>query len=194
MRRPFLAALALVILAGCSLTPASAPTPAPTIRTEGQDVTCAGGDHGIDEVQFGWSWCYPATWKFQERLQPTACDKRTNADGTFTEVCQKPKGVDATFDIVNDVPTGQPGSGDFGFLIVGTYEIGSATDLAGWVTDNIGPDETLSPIAWGDSRSAGIDGQGRRFAMTATHVVEMDVRGDAIAAEMAKRLSTWKFS
>lgn len=149
----------------------------PTIRTEGQDVTCAGGDHGIDEVQFGWSWCYPATWKFQERLQPTTT----------------PAGVDATFDIVNDVPTGQPGSGDFGFLIVGTYEIGTATDLAGWVTANIGADETLTPIEWGDAKSAGIDGQGRRFALTPTHVVEMDVRGDAIAADMGKRLSTWKF-
>ena len=178
MRRiVLLATLATLAGAACSPLPASAPTPQPSIKTEGQGVSCPQGDHGTDEVQFGWSWCYPGSWKFQERLQPTAT----------------PIGVDATFDIVNDLPAGQPGSGDFGFLIVGTYEIGSAADLSSWVTANIGATETLTSISWGNSRAAAIDAQGRRFALTPTHVVEMDVRGDAIAAEMAKRLDTWKF-
>jgi len=170
--------LATLAGAGCSL-PSSTPTPAPepSIKTEGQGVHCPDGDHGIDEVQFGWSWCYPATWKFQERLQPTTT----------------PTGVDATFDIVNDIPAGQPGSGDFGFLIVGTYQIGTTADLDSWVAANIGPGQQLTPITWGNARTAEIDGQGRRFALTATHVVEMDVRGAAISAEMAKRLDSWKF-
>ena len=172
-----LAVLAILPLAGCSFTPAK-PAPAPTIRTEGQDVKCPGSDHGIEEVQFGWSWCYPSSWKFQERLQPT----------------QLPQGVDATFDIVNDLPSGQKGSGDFGFLIVGTYQIGASSDLPAWITSNIGADEQLSAISWGNARDAQEDTQGRRFAMTATHVVEMDVRGTGIAAEMGTRLATWKFN
>ena len=171
-----MAVLAILPLAGCSLTPAK-PAPAPPIRTEGQGVKCPGTDHGIDEVQFGWAWCYPASWKFQERLQPT----------------KQPSGVDATFDIVNDLPQGQPGSGDFGFLIVGTYQIGTAPDLTAWIATNIGPGEALSPISWGNAKDAQQDDQGRRFALTATRVVEMDVRGNAIASEMGKRLATWKF-
>ena len=165
-------------LAGC--TPFGAqptPTPAPTIRTEGQGVKCPGTDHGIDEVQFGWSWCYPASWKFQERLQPTT----------------QPAGVDATFDIVNDLPSGSSGSGDFGFLIVGTYQVGSAATLPDWIATNVGADEQLTEISWGNSKDAQLDAQGRRFALTGTHVVEMDVRGDAISAEMVKRLASWKF-
>jgi hypothetical protein len=178
LRRRLLVLLPILLLAGCTIWPAStAPSPAPTIRTEGQGVRCPGADHGIDEVQFGWSWCYPSSWKFQERLQPST----------------HPSGVDVTFDIVNDLPRGQPGSGDFGFLIVGTYQIGSAADLQSWVTANIGADETLTAISWGNAKAAGQDASGRRFALTSQHVVEMDVRGTAIAAEMVKRLSTWKF-
>jgi len=176
-RLVLLATLATLAMAGCTLSNSPAPAPAPSIRTEGQDVNCPAGDHGIDEVQFGWSWCYPSSWRFQERLQPTST----------------PSGVDATFDIVNDLPAGQPGSGDFGFLIVGTYEIGTAADLTSWTAANIGPGLQLTPITWGNAKEAVIDGQGRRFALTASHVVEMDVRGDAIAAEMAKRLDSWKF-
>jgi len=98
-----------------------------------------------------------------------------------------------TFDIVNDLPSGQAGSGDFGFLIVGTYEIGSTPGLQDWVTANIGADEQLTTITWGNAKTAAQDAEGRRFALTSHHVVEMDVRGDAIAAEMVKRLNTWKF-
>ena len=140
-------------------------------------MKCPGTDHGIDEVQFGWSWCYPSSWKFQERLQPTTA----------------PQGVDATFDIVNDLPRGQAGSGDYGFLIVGTYQLGTAQTLKDWVVAYVGTDEQLTTISWGNARDAVQDDKGRRFALTGTHVVEMDVRGDAIAAEMGKRLATWKF-
>ena len=174
------AVLAILPLAGCSLSSSAKPAPAPTIRSEGQGVKCPTGDHGIEEVQFGWSWCYPSTWKFQERLQPTLPKTM-------------PVGVDATFDIVNDLPPGQLGSGDFGFLIVGTYQVGGAADLPAWVSANIGADEELTSISWGNAKDAQEDTQGRRFALTGSHVVEMDVRGPAIAAEMGKRLATWKF-
>src|SRR5205807_8476113 len=137
-------------------------------------------------VRFGSSWCYPSTWKWQERLQPTQCDQLTNP-------CSRPEGVDATVDIVNALPAGTAGSGDFCFLIVGTYEIGSATDLASWAAANLGSAETLTSIQWGNAKEAATDPNGRRFALTASHVVEMDVRGDTISAEMGKRLATWKF-
>jgi hypothetical protein len=176
-RLVLLAVLATLAAAACSLSNPPTPAPEPSIKTEGQNVKCPNGDHGIDEVQFGWSWCYPSTWKFQERLQPTS----------------RPAGVDATSDIVHDVPAGQAGSGDFGFLIVGTYEIGGSSDLNGWIAANIAPGLTLTSISWGNAKAAVVDGQGRRFALTSSHVVEMDVRGDAIAAEMGKRLDTWKF-
>jgi len=175
--RLFLVLPTLLLLGACTLPQSTSPTPVPTIRTEGQGVKCSSGDHGIDEVQFGWSWCYPSSWKFQERLQPSS----------------RPSGVDVTFDIVNDLPRGLPGSGDFGFLIVGTYQIGSAADLQSWVAANIGSGEQLTSISWGNARNAGQDAGGRRFAITSSHVVEMDVRGEAIAAEMGKRLDSWKF-
>src|SRR4030081_2522847 len=122
----------MLALAGCSLpsNTSNKPTPVPTIRTEGQGVKCPGTDHGIDEVQFGWSWCYPSSWKFQERLQPTTL----------------PTGVDATFDIVNDLPRGVAGSGDFGFLIVGTYQIGTGGDAPPVINANIRAHAQLTDI------------------------------------------------
>jgi hypothetical protein len=77
-------------------------------------------------------------------------------------------------------------------MIISTDQIAGAADLKTWVATNIGP-IGLTPITWGNSKEAAIDSTGRRFALTAHHVVEMDVRGDAISAEMAKRLVTWKF-
>ena len=171
-----LVVIGILSLAGC-VPGGTTPRAAPTIRTEGQGVRCAGDDHAVDEVQFGWSWCYPKSWKFQERLQPTG----------------RPKGVDATFDIVNDLPKGTPGSGDFGFLIVGTYDIGPVSGLREWVTANIGPDLQLTSFTWANAREALVDGDGRRYALTAHHVVELDVRGPAIAGEMVKRLDRWRF-
>ncbi len=143
---------------------------------QGAGTTCAVADHGLSEAAFGWSFCYPATWKFQERLQPTAT----------------PRGVDATFDITDASPQGTPGSGDFGFLIISTDQLAGAADLKTWVATYIGP-VTLTSITWGNSKEAAIDSNGHRFALTSHHVVEMDVRGDAISAEMAKRLVTWNF-
>jgi hypothetical protein len=170
-------ATAILCLAACSVGGAGGPRPAPSIRVEGQNVKCAAEDHGIDDVQYGWSWCYPKSWKFQERLQPTS----------------HPKGVDATFDIVNDLPRGTPGSGDFGFVIVGTYDIGGAADLRAWIEANVGPGQQLTSFSWANAREAVVDGDGRRYALTAHHVVELDVRGPAIDAEMVKRLDRWKF-
>lgn len=169
---------ALVLLLAVCSTGSSPPRPTPTITTEGANVHCSNGDHGLDHsLQFGWTFCYPGTWRFQERLQPSS----------------HPAGVDDTFDIVNDLPAGQAGSGDFGFVIVGTYELGGASDLASWMKANEGGAE-LTPIRWGNAKDAGVDGQGRRFALTAHHVVELDARGSAIGQSMADRLSTWNFT
>jgi hypothetical protein len=164
-------------LAGCDLG-GSTPSPGPSVRTEGQNVKCPTGDHGTDEGQFGWSFCRPATWKMLERLQPSTA----------------PKGVDVTFDVVNDVPRGTPGSGDFGFMIIGTYDRAGAATLKDWVTSNAPSAGPLTTITWANAAEAGQAADGRRYALTAAHVVELDVRGEPIAAEMSKRLDTWKFS
>lgn len=167
----------LALAAACNVGPTGAgPGKPPQVTTQSAGTTCDASDHGLYEAGFGWSFCYPGTWKFQERLQPTSA----------------PRGVDATFDITNASPPGSPGSGDFGFMIISTDQIGGASDLRSWVATNVGPG-TLTTITWGNSREAVIDSAGRRFALTAHHVVEMDVRGEAISAEMAKRLVTWKF-
>ena len=168
----------MALVVACQVGPGG-PAPSlspPVVSSQGKGANCSDPDHGIFEAGLGWSFCYPGTWKFQERLQPTSA----------------PRGVDATFDITNAAPVGTPGSGDFGFMIISTDEIGGAADLRSWVTTNIGPG-TLTPIQWGDAREAVIDSAGRRFALTPHHVVEMDVRGDAISAEMVKRLPSWKF-
>ena len=182
-----IAACVAVAIAGCQIPFGQrAPSPAPKVTVEGLGVACPGGDHGIDRsVQFGWSFCYPATWKFQERLQPVPDLSNPAYHG--------PRGTDDTFDVVNDLPTGQPGSGDFGFIIVGSYGIDGATSLGDWATAHLGADEKLTPITWANAKAAAQDGAGRRFALTATRVVELDVRGDPIVQAMVSRLASWRF-
>ena len=100
-----------------------------------------------------------------------------------------------TFDVINDTPAGQPGSGAFGFMIIGTYDRGGSTSLQDWLKTNLPADSgALKPITWANSAQAGTDSNGHRFALTPHHVVEVDVRGDAIAADMWQRLDSWKFT
>ena len=117
--------MALALTASCAFGPTSPKTSAtpPQINVRGAGTNCAVADHGLSEAAFGWSFCYPATWKFQERLQPTAT----------------PRGVDATFEITDASPQGTPGSGDFGFMIISTDQLAGAADLKTWVATYIGP-------------------------------------------------------
>ncbi len=180
-----LAALGLLALTACSAGPGigGGPRPAPSIQTAAGSVRCTGSDHGLDEVQFGWGFCYPGDWKYREKLQPS----------------QAPKGVDTTFDIVVAPPTAQPDQGLFGYMIIGTYELDGSTGLDEWARRNLGPDVQLTPLQWGNARSAAVvEGPRRqRIALTAHHIVTMDIReGEGnlgLDAEMGKRLTTWRF-
>jgi len=187
IRRVGPALLGLSLLCSCQLGSlgAAAPAPPPKVASAAGNLSCPRSDHGLDEPQLGWGFCYPASWKYIERVQPSTA----------------PSGVDTTFDVVVDAPAGSVGTdqGQFGFMIIGTYEKGSATTLAQWAATNLGPSWVLSPITWGNSREAALAQGSRtiRLARTAHHVVELDVRSGQgnlnLDAVMTAGLDTWRF-
>lgn len=178
-----IAVLVLALLAGCQ---PSNPHAVPSVTQIGANLKCAPGDHGYEDPQFGWGFCYPSTWRYIERSQGV----------------DAPKGVDLTFDItcLSDCRTSTPAAGAgnnlFGFMIVSTYERGGASDLTGWVGANMRPAPNLETISWGNSAEAAVLPDGRRLALTPHFVVLLDVRSGLldVADEMASRLDTWKFA
>jgi len=189
-----LAALAIVALAGCQ---PNSPHPVPSVSQIGADIKCADGDHSFADPQAGWGFCYPASWKYLERSQSS----------------QSPPGLDLTFDVTFAPPTpapcvspspvaagptprASPCSGQFAFMIISTYDRGSSTDLASWVSANLKPAQQATPISWGNAVEAGQLPDGRRVALTQHHIVILDLHSGLLdlETEMAARLNTWKFS
>ena len=170
--------------------------PVPSVAVIGGDLKCAAGDHGYEDPQAGWGFCYPGTWKYNERAQGSA----------------SPSGLDLTFDITDipcvevSIPPGQPSvrptcspnAGLFAFMIISTYQRGDATSLASWVQANLKPVPALNPIPWGDAIDAAKLADGRRIALTMHHIVILDLHSGAghldLETEMSSRLDTWKFS
>lgn len=184
-----MATLALFALAGCQ--PGSGPRAVPSVPQIGADLNCGSGDHGYEDAQAGWGFCYPATWRYTERAQSSV----------------DPTRLDLTFDITYAPPTPEPcattrppGSspcpGDFAFMIVSTYERGTSSDLAGWLSANLKTTAPLEPIQWGNAQEAGRFQDGRRIALTPHHVVIMELHSGLLDLEdeMGSRLATWKFS
>jgi hypothetical protein len=181
----------LVALAGCQ--PSSAH-PVPSVPQIGGDLKCSQGDHGYDDPQAGWGFCYPGTWKYTERSQAS----------------QSPPGLDLTFDITFVPPTPgpcrspspsasgtpSPCPGDFAFMIISTYQRGDAGNLHTWAGSNLKPAPELETISWGNAVEAAKLPDGRRIALTPHHVVIMDLHSGLLdlETEMSARLSTWKFS
>jgi hypothetical protein len=184
-----LALLGLVlVLAGCQ--PGSNPRPVPSVPQIGGDLKCSGGDHGYEDLQAGWGFCYPGTWKYTQRSQAS----------------ESPSGLDLTFD-VTDVPCSSPGPGGaaprcspnaglFAFMIISTYQRGTSGDLTTWVQANLKPTPDLQTISWGNAVEAVRLNDGRRIALTPHHVVIMDLHSGLLdlETEMGSRLGTWKFS
>jgi hypothetical protein len=192
-------AFALVALAGCQ--PSSAH-PVPSVPQIGGDLKCSQDDHGYEDQQAGWGFCYPGTWKYTERSQAS----------------QSPPGLDLTFDITfvpptpapcrspSPTPSGSSGSsppaqaspcpGDFAFMIISTYQRGDAGDLKSWTAANLKPVPQLETISWGNAVEAAKLADGRRIALTAHHVVILDLHSGLLnlETEMSARLGTWKFS
>jgi hypothetical protein len=185
------AALAVgVLLAGCQT--GSNPHSVPSVAQIGANLKCTTGDHGYEDQQAGWGFCYPATWKYTERSQAS----------------QTPPGLDLTFDITDApcatppagssaAPVCSPNAGLFAFMIISTYQRGDSTDLTGWVQANLPPKvKVQEPISWGNSVEAGRLSDGKRIALTPHHVVVMDLHTGLLDLEgvMSSRLNTWKFT
>jgi hypothetical protein len=189
----------ILVLAGCQAGPA--PRPVPSVAQIGSNLKCASGDHGFEDAQAGWGFCYPGGWKYQERAQAS-----TN-----------PPGLDLAFDITfapdvrvpcpnpsaspdqssgSPPPSASPCSGQFAFMIISTYERGTSTDIASWMAANQLPSSTLESIAWGNAGQAARLADGRRIALTPHHVVLLDLHSGLLDLEtpMSARLDTWKFT
>jgi len=185
--------LLLLLLAAC--TPGNTPRPVPSVAQIGGDLNCTNGDHGYEDAQAGWGFCYPGTWKYNERAQSSS----------------SPPGLDLTFDIT-DVPCTSPSPGGagtpsarpvcspnaglFAFMIISTYERGSTPDLQSWVATNLKPAPSMTAISWGNAIAAGQLDDGRRVALTPHHIVILDLHSGLLdlETEMSARLNTWKFS
>ena len=181
-----LVAIALVAALVCQ---PNSPRPVPSVPQIGGNLKCAQGDHGYEDLQAGWSFCYPGTWKYIERSQ----------------ALQSPSGLDLTFDITNvpcsTPPSGQPvcstDAGLFAVMIISTYQRDGSTDLTGWVDSNLKATTTdLERISWGNAVEAVRLPDGRRIALTPHHIVIMDLHSGPLdlEKEMSSRLTTWKFA
>jgi len=215
MRKMTFALLALVLVA-CQ--PGTNTHPVPSVVQIGADLHCTGGDHGFEDTQVGWGFCYPATWKYNERAQSVSANE---LDLTFdiTDIpCASPSPVAGN---ASPRPLCSPGAGLFAFMIVSTYSRGNSANLAAWVQTNLTPAQptpspqasptsqvspsplpsqspmVLLPIVWGNSTEAALMPDGRRIALTLHQVVIMDLRSGQglldLEAQMSKRLGTWKF-
>jgi hypothetical protein len=191
--RRFLPLLLTIVLAACQQ--GSNSHPVPSVSQVGSDIKCAAGDHAIEDIQAGWGFCYPGTWRYIEKQQASV----------------SPPGLDLTFDITDipcPTPTGSnsvqpicsPNAGiQVAFMIISTYERGNSSSLAAWLQTNVSATPTaLQPIDWGNATEAASLADGRRIALTAHHVVVLDLRSGTghldLEALMSARLSTWKFT
>lgn len=179
-------ALALA-LAGCQV--GSSPRAVPSVPQIGGDLKCDQTDHGYEDQQAGWGFCYPAGWRYVERSQAS----------------QSPPGLDLTFDITDascaTPPAGgqaqcSPDAGLFGFMIISTYERGGSADLTSWINTNLSHPPAGNTISWGNSVEAVKLADGRRIALTPHHVVILELHPSPLDLEgsMSSRLGTWKFS
>jgi hypothetical protein len=201
-------AFTVVLLTACQ--PGNNPQPVPSVATIGGNLKCDAGDHGFADSQAGWGFCYPGTWRYNEKAQATTL----------------PVGLDITFDITDIpciVPSAAPGgpsphpvcspnAGNFGFMLVSTYERGNSSSITGWLQASgkdasISSSAVLTPIQWGDASEAYKLDDGRRIALTQHHVVLLDLHCGRSAsacdpsqghldleALMSARLHTWKFT
>ena len=179
--------VAIAILAAVVGCQPSGPRPVPSVPQIGGNLKCAQGDHGYEDLQAGWAFCYPGSWKYIERSQ----------------AIQSPSGLDLTFDITNvpctTPPSGQPqcspDAGLFAVMIISTYQRGGAADLLSWIQANMANPPASDSISWGNSVQAVKLADGRRVALTPHHVVIMELRPGPLDLEaaMSSRLSTWKF-
>ena len=161
---------------GCSpnsTTPQPRPSASASDRNEG--LACTGDDVPLNVLTLGWGFCHPKGWSIVQRSIATTA----------------PPGVDTTLDVVAS-------DGFFGFMIVGSYQRGSAATLKEWLAANEPDDADVEPIAWGNAREAvQVRGQLKRYALTDRRVYALTEREGAgnldVEGAMQPRLTTWNF-
>jgi len=186
-------AVLVLFLAGCQ--PAASPRSVPTVPQIGGDLKCASGDHGYEDQQMGWGFCYPSTWRYTEKVQAT--DNPTGVDLTFEITClTNCKPLCPTPADGQPAASCAPGDGLFGFMIISTYDRAGASDLGSWLGSKLPRAMRGNPIAWGNAVEASTLTDGRRVALTPHNVVILDVHPSLLDldGEMSSRLDTWKFT
>jgi hypothetical protein len=190
----------VLVLAACQR--GSNPQPVPSVAQIGEDIECASTDHAFEDAQAGWGFCYPGTWRYNERAQgntgPTRLDLTFDVTDTQAACPASCPGCVA--------PSPAPGvtppacvrtSGLFGFMIISTYERLNAVDLVTWMQNTLPSVPDRQAIVWGNATEADLLSDGRRIALTPQRVVIMELRSGQgqldLETEMASRLNTWKF-
>jgi hypothetical protein len=200
----------VILLAACQTGPTAHPVP--SVATIGGDLKCDAGDHGFADAQAGWGFCYPGTWRYNERSQPT--DSPSGLDLVFditvctysdpTIPCNAPCVQPSTAPgAPTATPTCSTDAGLFAVMIISTYQRGDSTSLTSWVQANghgvsMNSATVLTQIQWGNSSEADKLDDGRRIALTAHHVVILDLHSGSgrldLETLMSARLNTWKFT
>ncbi len=182
----------VVGLAACQSGPVNRPVP--SVAQIGEDLNCATGDHGFEDAGAGWGFCYPGTWQYNERAQGSSNPTRLDLTFDITDVPCVPASPVAG---ATPRPVCSPNAGLFGFMIISTYERGDSKDLVSWMQANLTVLPDRQAIVWGNATEADRLADGRRIALTQTHVVLMELRSSQgqldLEAEMSARLATWKF-
>jgi len=200
MKRLILFVLVTVLAGACQQ--GTTPRPVPSVAQIGEDIQCSATDHAFEDAQAGWGFCYPGTWRYNERAQGNTGP--TRLDLTF-DVTDTQAGCPAS--CPNCVaPSPAPGvtppacvrtSGLFGFMIISTYERLNAPDLVTWMTNTFPSVPDRQAIVWGNASEADQLADGRRIALTPARVVIMELRSGQgqldLETEMSSRLNTWKF-
>lgn len=201
MNRLILFVLVAVLAGACQQQ--ATPHPVPSVAQIGEDLVCSSTEHAFEDAQAGWGFCYPESWRYNERAQGDT--NPTRLDLTFDVTDTKPGCPANCLSCVE--PTPVPGgatpptctltSGLFGFMIISTYERLGAKDLVTWMQNTLPSVPARQAIVWGDASEADLLADGRRIALTQQHVVIMELRSGQgqlnLESAMSSRLGTWKF-
>src|ERR1700674_5473677 len=115
-------AFLLLMLAACQSGPVNQPVP--SVAQVGGDIKCSSGDHGFSDAEAGWGFCYPATWKYNEKAQGNAAQTQLDLAFDITDVpCVAGSPVAGS----TPRPVCSPNAGLFAFMLISTYERGSVT-------------------------------------------------------------------
>jgi hypothetical protein len=194
MKKLTLVLVLLFLANACTQGPVTRP--APSVAQIGSDLNCTSADHGFEDGQAGWGFCYPSTWQYLERVANPVDAGPTHLD-ILLSITDVPCVQGSPIAGATPRPTCAPNAGLFGLMVISTYDRAGASDLTTWMQTNLKPAPTGQSIQWGDATEAQQLSDGRRIAMTAHHVVVMELRfnkdGLNLESFMSTRLNTWKF-